>query len=238
MSVPDFVKEKIAIRIAGEITLGDKPGEALRKWRKLFGIPQIELAKFLNVSPSVISDYEGGRRESPGTKMIKKLVNALITIDEMRGGEGLKMIAKLVGTDLPADIILDMREFSRPVPIRELIEVTEAKVLANEDLIDRPVFGYSIIDSIEAIKKLSGNEFSRLFGLTTERALIFTKVTTGKSPMVAVRVSIFKPSLVMLHKPENVHPLAIELARIERIPLALVGVEPKEELIERLRSIK
>ena len=42
--------------IAGEIALSDTPGSTMKKWRELFGISQVELAKYLKISTSTISD--------------------------------------------------------------------------------------------------------------------------------------------------------------------------------------
>jgi predicted transcriptional regulator len=39
-----------------------------------FKISQTELADHLKLSPSVISDYESGRRKSPGIQTIKKII--------------------------------------------------------------------------------------------------------------------------------------------------------------------
>ncbi|OYT50696.1 transcriptional regulator, partial [Candidatus Bathyarchaeota archaeon ex4484_135] len=72
--------------IVGDVIMARKPGEAMKKWRELFHVTQAELAKKMGVSPSVISDYESGRRKSPGTKFIRKWVSALLAIDEARGG--------------------------------------------------------------------------------------------------------------------------------------------------------
>ena len=68
------VKEVLAEKIAGEITLSPKPGETLRKWRTTFNIAQAELANYLGLAQSVISDYESGRRKSPGIHSVKKIV--------------------------------------------------------------------------------------------------------------------------------------------------------------------
>ena len=73
-------------KVAGQIAMSDDPGMAIRRWREEFKIAQGELARFLNVSPSVISDYESGKRRSPGVATIKKIVNAFIEIDSRRGG--------------------------------------------------------------------------------------------------------------------------------------------------------
>ncbi|MBU4201932.1 MAG: helix-turn-helix domain-containing protein, partial [Candidatus Altiarchaeota archaeon] len=59
-------KSEITRKIAGEIVLADAPGKSMRKWREIFGIKQNSLAQKLGISASVISDYESGRRKSPG----------------------------------------------------------------------------------------------------------------------------------------------------------------------------
>src|SRR5439155_3009414 len=64
-------------KIAGEIALSDQPGKTMRKWREELRISQTVLATHMRVSPSVISDYEAGRRTSPGIKTIHRLVDAL-----------------------------------------------------------------------------------------------------------------------------------------------------------------
>ena len=78
--------EKIKMEIAGEISLSDDPGATMRKWREIFSISQVELAKHLGITVSTISDYEGNRRKSPGTHVVKRFVNALFQIDQMKGG--------------------------------------------------------------------------------------------------------------------------------------------------------
>src|SRR5437667_7784246 len=72
-------------KIAGEITLSEQPGKTMRKWREELRISQTDLAHHMRVSPSVISDYEAGRRTSPGIKTIHRLVDALIDIDQRTG---------------------------------------------------------------------------------------------------------------------------------------------------------
>lgn len=61
-------------KIAGEITLSPDPGKAIRKWREEFGLSQHELAETMGISHSVISDYESGRRKSPGVAVDRKSV--------------------------------------------------------------------------------------------------------------------------------------------------------------------
>lgn len=229
------IEERIAKRIAGEIVLSNKPWKTMRKWREMFKISQIEVASKMNISPSVISDYEGGRRKSPGSRFIKKFVETLIEIDKGRGGPTIKEFEKLI--DLSAGAILDMREYSEPISVKELCSIIEAEIIACAHLGSRKIFGHTVVDSIRCIESLSGMEFLKLMGTTSMRALIFTKVSIGKSPMIAVRVHPIKPAAVIMHGTDHVDPLAIRLARIEQIPLALSYIENVDKMIDRLRRI-
>ncbi|MCD6560024.1 transcriptional regulator [Thermococci archaeon] len=230
-------KEALAKRIAGEITLSADPGKTMRKWREIFGVSQTELADFLGVSSSVISDYEGGRRKSPGASTIRKFVEALISIDEKRGSNVIRAFSKTIGSDLPTEAILDMREFSLPVTIKELVDTIKGEIVANMDLLDRKLYGYTVVDSIHAILEMSSEDFLKLYGWTTERALIFTKVTTGRSPMIAIRVQGMKPAVVILHGVKKLDELAVKIAERERVPLVISHVENEETLIMNLRRL-
>jgi putative transcriptional regulator len=37
-------------KIAGEIAMAESAGSTMKKWRELFGISQVELAKYLKIS--------------------------------------------------------------------------------------------------------------------------------------------------------------------------------------------
>jgi len=228
------VKDFLAKMIAGEIIMSQKPSETMRKWREVFHISQVELAREMEVSPSVISDYESGRRKSPGTRFIRRWVTALLSIDEARGGKLIMELSRL--ERLRSDAILDMREFPKPISVEDFCRSLKAKVVACEEGVSRPIYGYTLIDSIKAIETLSGWEFLQIFGHTSERALIFTRVVHGRSPMVAVRISMLKPRAVIMHgaKPDE---LAIELAKLERIPLAYIEKLELEEVMEVLRDL-
>lgn len=232
MHVSEPIKEILARRIAGEIILSNDPGATMRKWREIFRILQVRLADELKVAPSVISDYESGRRRSPGTKFVKKLVNALVSIDERQGGLLLRELSQLIKK--PSDTIVDIREFHVPIKAKLLCELVEGIPIACKELLDRDIYGYTIIDSIKAISTLSGADFYQIFGSTTERALIFTNVTHGRSPMVAVRVHTLKPRMIVIHGPETVDPLATHLAEVERIPLILSKKPSVNDLLRAL----
>lgn len=213
-------KEALSRKVAAEIVLSSKPGKTMRKWRGIFGIAQKDLAMEMRVSPSVLSDYESGRRRSPGAFTIKRFVDALIRVDERRGGEVMKSMARGIGVGV--ETVVDVRDFSVPIKISELVDALDGKVVACRELLGESIYGYTIIDSKKAILSLSGYEFIRLMGMTTERALIFTGVSTGRSPMIAIRVQTLKPRAVVLQGPvasRDVDSLSVELADREKIPL-------------------
>ncbi|MFA4645790.1 helix-turn-helix domain-containing protein [Pyrococcus kukulkanii] len=230
-------KEALARRIAGEIVLSPDPGKTMRKWREIFGISQTELAEYLGVSSSVISDYEGGRRKSPGASTIRKFVEALIEIDEKRGGNVIKAFSRTLGGEIPTSAILDIREFNIPVTVKDIVDAVKGEIVANPDLMDKKIYGYTVVDSIQAILEMSAEEFLKLYGWTTERALVFTKVTTGRSPMIAVRVQGLKPAMVVLHGVKRLDELAVKIAEKERVPLVVSHADNEAELIAGLRKL-
>ena len=100
------------------------------------------------------------------------------------------------------------------------------------------LYGYTVVDSIKTIYALSGFDFYRIFGATTERALIFTKVGMGRSPLVAIRVSQLKPRMVVIHGPKELDSLAVDLARREGIVLVLSSSLTEDSLISSLKSLQ
>lgn len=226
------VKELLAEKIAGEITLSPKPGETLKKWRTTFNIAQAELANFLGLAQSVISDYESGRRKSPGIHSVKKIVEALIEIDEKKhGGAVIQQYQFMVKTQ---DGIIDIMEYPYPIPAEKLIKEIKGQVVTSASIsIDRNIKGFTLIDGIETIKTLTAANYPNLYGWSTERALIFTKIQFGRSPMIAIRIHPVKPSLVVYHQPGGVDSLAVQLAERENIPLVITDM-PLEELRKKL----
>ncbi len=186
MSFDDYVVLLIAKRIAGDIVFSDDPPSTLRKWREYFEVSQADIARFMRISPSVISDYEKGRRV-PGVRFVQRYVAALLESDKLKGWRRVSSMAASLGM-IPG-VVLDMMEFSRPLSLDEFVEVVKGVLLTPEVRSDRLVYGYTMVDSIKTILTLSGIQYSVLFGMTPERAIIFTKVQAGRSPMVAVRVS-------------------------------------------------
>ncbi len=235
MSVSPSLKEILARRIAGEIILSNKTGSTMRKWRELFAVSQITLSETMGLSSStVISDYESGRRESPGAKFIRRFVLSLLHIDEQKGSRFIREFAKL--TSSPSMAVVDLREFPIPVRVEYLCRAIGGEIVAVKDKYVKEVNGYTVIDSRKAVEAYSGSDYTQLFGATTDRALIFTNVENGSLPMMIIRVSSLKPRIVVFHK---THPdaEAIRIAEYEQIPIIVSTTPSLEQLVKSLRKL-
>jgi len=232
--------DKLAMTIAGEITLSSDPGGSMKKWREIFSIHQTELASFLKVSSSTISDYEGGRRKNPGIGVIARFVNALIEMDKTKGGKVVKQLEKDFAQQ--QSTAFDSHEFTSGVKATDLVRKINGDVIClPHKLKEETVFGYTIIDSIKVILEVPVHEYMMLYGKTPNRVLIFRHVENGRSPLIAVKIGRFstdmKPSLLVLHgtftAEKPVDPIAIKIAESEKIPLVTTAM-PIEELTKAL----
>jgi putative transcriptional regulator len=229
-------RRELAEKMAGEVTLSADPGATMRKWRTEFEVSQTDLAAELDVSPSVVSDYEAGRRASPGIGVVRRVVEALLTIDERRGGHHIRQFGRVLSAGFDSDIVHDLREYPATIPLSRLYDAVGATEVAEGKA--ATVAGHTVIDSIEAITRLSSEEFYRLYGQSTNRALVFTRVTRGESPLVAMRVVTPTPSAVLLHgmTPQSLWEHAPRLARADGFSLAVTDLE-LETMLERLRDL-
>lgn len=235
---------EIFSKIAGEIIMSDNPGAEMKKWREKFNLTQVELAQIMGVSASVISDYESGRRKSPGARFIRKFVKSLVLKDMERGGivlSGLRRI--LLGSDFLREAVLDMREFNIPISIARFCEAIEADLIVGHAFSATPLLGYTVVDSVKLVLDVPSYDYIKLYGATTQRAAIFTRVAYGRSPLVAVKsmqagMGGLRPALVVLHGVKKVDELGLEIAKRENIPLAVSRIEGIDALIEKLRNIK
>ncbi len=220
-------------RIAGEIAISSDPGKTIRKWREEFGLSQHQLADAMSVSHSVVSDYESGRRKSPGVNVVRKMVDAFIELDKENGSP---VISKY-NPDFKLDCIIDMDEFPGGVGVEQFIAAISGKNLNPDKALSKSIFGYTIVDSLKAILSLGSEDYLKIYGGNTERALIFTNVHFGRSPMVAVRAHPLTPGMVVYIRPDKTDPLAVKLAQLERIPLVTTDVDV-DEMKARMRSLK
>lgn len=229
--------DELRERIAGEITLSESPGSAMKKWRELFGVTQIELAKSIRISTSTISDYESNRRLSPGVGVIKRFVDALFKIDETHGGNVAGQLERLSPQSAESAPTYTIHDFAAPINGVDFNRIIEGKVVANPNYLDAvKLFGYTRLDSLRIILEMSPAEYPKLFGSTTERAFIFEHVSTGRSPLVVVRVAPIKPKLVVIHNVTSIDKLAVKIAQVEHIPLLTTKLSA-EEIYKRLNKL-
>ena len=208
---------QLLIQQANELT-------SMKKWRELFGVTQTALAKQLSITPSTISDYESNRRKSPGINIVKRFIRALVEIDNMQGG----WIMKKISTKKPD--IFEVIEFPEPVSAKDFCKKINGTIITNKKRIASiDVVGYTLIDSLRVILELPADEFLKIYGNNTNRALVFTRVEIGRSPMVAVRVTKLKPSLVVYQGLEEMSdPVAIKISEVEKIPIVLTTMKEGE----------
>ncbi|MEC9332621.1 MAG: transcriptional regulator [Candidatus Thermoplasmatota archaeon] len=226
------MQEQLTRRMAGEIVVSEKPGDTLRKWREIFQLSQKELATLLEVNPSVVCDFEKGRRASPGIGTVRKFVEAMVDYDSSHGG---KVVNTMAGTRTN-EAIVDIREFTSGISIETIIEKIEGEVLAgSEEIIERPIYGYTMVDSLKAITTF--NAFGEMYGWSNERAVFFSGVHYGRSPMIAVRAHPVKPRMVVYVKPKAIDPLAPKLADMERVVLVKTDLD-ESAIVEKLRYLR
>jgi putative transcriptional regulator len=233
--------DKLEMTIAGEIALSSDAGASMKKWREIFGVHQTELASFLKVSSSTISDYEGGRRKNPGVGVVARLVRALMSIDKERGGRVVKQLEKEFKPDETK--AFESHEFSGGVKAEELVKKISGNIVCLPHRVkEETIFGYTIIDSLKVILEVPVHEYMQLYGKTPNRALIFRHVENGRSPLIAVKIGRFstdmKPSIIILNGDFNgkeVDPIAIKIAESEKIPLITTGI-PVEEIVKVLKQ--
>ncbi len=192
----------------------------------------------MKISSSVLSEYENDPEKSPGARFIKRYVDSLIEIDMQRGGKVLSLLATGdISLEFSREIIR-MRDFHNPLTAKNYVDILDVEVLVGpENLDDIKLYGYTMLDSLAAIMSMSGPVYYKIFGRTTERALLFTNVMTGRSPMVAVRVYPLKPRMVILHGPKKVDELAIKIAEREHMVLGVCRLKADRDIIRSLEIL-
>lgn len=229
--LPDYVVDAIAKRIAGDIIWSDDPGRTIKKWRTVYGLGQGDVARMMGVSHSVVSDYERGKRAA-GRSFIRKFIKVILDHDAANGWIVTRRVARLL--NIYVEGIIDIGEFMEPISLDELTRLVDG-ILLTSTTEHRPIQGYTILDSVLTVQSISANEFVKVMGATSDRVVLFTRITRGRSVMVATRVSPVKPSVIVLHGIKWVDPLAIRIGIIENIPL-IVSTMDIGEIIRRFRS--
>lgn len=228
-------KQSSMKRIISDVVLADEPFIALRNWREKFGVSQKNLATRMGISASVISDYETGRRKNPGISFLKSYVQSLVEDDAERGGANIMELLKM--EPILKGIILDIKEYSKPVSMLKIVEAVDGEVETFPDLLSDFVFGHTVLDSVKTILYFKWYDMVNIFGYTNIRALVFTNVQHGRSPLVGIHLFPFKPKMIVLHGPRSLDPVATEIAKVDGIVVALSKLGSTKELIERLSTI-
>ena len=123
------------------------------------------------------------------------------------------------------------------IPARDFIRAISGNILTHKNIgLKKNVKGFTLVDSVKTIETINTGDYATLYGWSTERALIFTGIKYGRSPMIAVRVHPVKPTVVVYHKPGAVDPLAVRLAERENIPLVVTNL-PLDELKRKMISL-
>jgi putative transcriptional regulator len=229
-------RRTLAQRIASDVLLSETPGETLQKWRQDFEISQVTLANELGHTPSVVSDYESGRRESPGIPVVRRMINALLEIDQQRGGNYIRQYARVLSAGFDRDIVLDRIEYPTTVTLNQFYESIETTEISSGP--QDTIAGHTVVDSVNAITEFSTEDFYRLYGQSTNRALVFTNLTRGESPLVAIRVVEPTPSAVVLHgiSSEDIWEHAQDLARIDGYSLSTTD-KPLDEMLSAMSKL-
>ncbi len=226
----------LAEKIAAEIVMAEKPGDAIKKWRIFLKIPQKEIAQKMKITQSVISDYESNRRKSPGADMIKRLVTAFLDIDSSRNAAVAAETdaAKQGASGTIVNAILDIKEFTELVSVEKFCAAAGCEIVNKADA-KKEIKGYTIIDSVAAITNLPASELSKIYGSNPNRALIFTKVSTGRSPLVAIKVTGIKPGLVMMQGIDKIDDVAVKIADALALPIGITKKSP-DDLVKELKK--
>ena len=136
--------------------------------------------------------------------LVRRLVETMVIYDRAHGGRVAGSMAGQQGNSA----ITDIREFAIGLSIATVVEAIGGEVIAGTEELERTIYGYTIVDALRAITTFSGANFGQMYGWSNERALFFTGVQFGRSPMIAVRVHPVKPQLVCYIQPGSIDKLA------------------------------
>jgi putative transcriptional regulator len=169
--------------------------------------------------------------------VIRRFVDSLFEIDASKGSGVIKSLEKFALPRSESSPFYTVHDFTSPISGMDFTRIIEGKIVANPSYLDSmKLFGYTEIDSLRVILEMMPQDYPLLFGSTTERAFLFLQVSTGRSPMVVIRVAPIKPRMVVMHNLGTVDKLAIKLAQVEKIPLITTKLDINE-IKERLKKV-
>ena len=130
--------------------------------------------------------------------------------------------------------IMEIMEYPFSIPAEEFINKIDGNILTKSKIgLKKNVKGFTLVDSVKTISTINAGDYNRLYGWSNERAIIFTGIRYGRSPMIAIRVHPIKPTVVIYHKPGSIDSLAVKLADRENIPLVVTTI-PLDDLKKKL----
>ncbi len=226
-------ESKLLSQLAGSIIMSDEPGVAMRRLRQYFNIPQKLLSEKIEVSQSVISDYEGGRRENPGSQFIRRFITALFEIDMERGGSLISELAVRMIDAEPA--VIDIKRFPSNISLKRFVRSVSGEILTGEDR-RRKVNGYIVIDNDAMIKNYSGIEYIKLFNDLDGKAVLFMNVRVEASPIITLRFTPTKPDVMVYHG-SSPTGLDVQLAEDDGITLIHSRIRSPDDLLKSLRRL-
>lgn len=218
--------------VLGEVASSRRPGEALATWRGVFGVDAGRLAPAAGLDPGRLQRIESGEVE-PSLTELRAIVSALLEHDASTGDDTLRRY----GRARADDPILLLEEFTRPLPMLRLLEAIGAEQVGGPGPTG-DLDGVTLLDSVKAILHFEPLDYLRIHGASRRRALVFTEVHYGRSPMVAIRTHPIKPALVVFHRPGHVDDLAGRLAGVEGIPLATTTLALPDVRTRLLRLVE
>ncbi len=230
-------ENKFIEKILGDICINDDYGVVMRKWRNLFNVSQAELAEKLDIQPSVISDYESGRRNSPGIVFIRKYVLALINIGK---NKNKKILDKLSGYPFDKKNNLIVKKFDKKIKAEDFISNIDARIVikSEEFHIKKCIFFYNNIT--DTFASMSTKELLSLMK-GRDSVLIFSNVKSGRFPFIVLRLlsganKISLPKFVIFQGTDSVSKMVLRMAHKSNICLALTK-ESKENIKDKIHNI-
>jgi len=114
MSMKSGLRNQLAEKMAGEITLSDSPGHALKKWRMNFEIAQVSLRIALGSHPRY-QDYESGRRKAQAPQLSARLSIHSLLMDEENEGKHIQKYSTMLFSNVEDDVIYDIHEYAAAI---------------------------------------------------------------------------------------------------------------------------
>ncbi len=221
--------------MAADIVLSDDTGNCLRKWLNLLNITQTEISEHLSISSSVISDYLGNRRKSPGILWIRNYINALIELEEASGLSTLAVLAPLIERIGTIDPIITAMQFSAPISLISFSKALEATIVfptKEEYDLETYILGVLGVNARKILEIRSSDLKGNLLETTSKTAIIFANTQTGRGifSFLPINDPIQTPIWVFPEKRINLSVIKASVKRLQKAKAVI--------LISKLNSVE